>query len=74
MWATTDARCLEMMRRAQAEGLLDPATDLQWMRQVYYALIGEALLRSDVTSEEPETLATLVVNTLLHGGGPRPGR
>ena len=31
--------------RAQREGLLAPEADLEWARQVYYALLGEALDR-----------------------------
>jgi AcrR family transcriptional regulator len=73
LWARTDQRCLDMLRRAQDEGLLDPSTNLHWTRQVYYALVGEALHRSDLNGPEndPDALATLVVTTLLHGGGPR---
>lgn len=56
--AATDAHCLEMMRCAQAEGLLDRATDLSRTRQVY-----------DATSEDADTLATLILDSIVHGGG-----
>jgi hypothetical protein len=58
-------------RRAREDGLLAPSTKLFWMRQVYCALVGEALLRSNTDTgsgdADPDSLATLVVNTLLHG-------
>jgi AcrR family transcriptional regulator len=75
LWAEIDARTLELLSRAQREGLLAPATDLDWMRQVYYALLSEALNRpgteEDSAAQDPDALATLVIDTLLHGGGPR---
>jgi AcrR family transcriptional regulator len=54
---------------AQREGLLDPDADLEWTRQVYYALLSEALNRPG-TDDDPDALATLVIDTLLHGAGP----
>jgi AcrR family transcriptional regulator len=75
LWAEIDARTVELLSRAQREGLLAPATDLDWMRQVYYALLTEALNRpgteDDSAAQDPDALATLVIDTLLHGGGPR---
>jgi AcrR family transcriptional regulator len=74
LWAEIDARTVELLSRAQREGLLAPATDLDWMRQVYYALLTEALNRpaeEDSAAQDPDALATLVIDTLLHGGGPR---
>jgi AcrR family transcriptional regulator len=75
LWAEIYARTGELLSRAQREGLLAPTTDLDWMRQVYYALLTEALNRpgteEDSTAQDPDALATLVIDTLLHGGGPR---
>lgn len=48
---------------AQREGLLAPGTDLDWMRQVYYALLTEATNRAgterDSAAHDPDALATL---------------
>jgi AcrR family transcriptional regulator len=75
LWADIDAHTVELLARAQREGLLAPATDLDWMRQVYYALLSEALNRpgteQDSAAQDPDALAALVIDTLLHGGGPR---
>ncbi|MFI7129831.1 TetR/AcrR family transcriptional regulator [Nonomuraea sp. NPDC050153] len=46
--------------------LLDPGADLVWARQVYLALLGEAAHGSPPGSD-PDTLATRVIDTLLHG-------
>jgi AcrR family transcriptional regulator len=74
IWADINARTLELLRRAQREGLLDPAADLQWTRQVYYALLSEALnspgADQDPDAQDPDALATLIIDTLLHGAGP----
>jgi AcrR family transcriptional regulator len=75
LWADIDANTVELLARAQREGLLAQATDLAWMRQVYYALLTEALNRpgteQDSAAHDPDVLAALVIDTLLHGGGPR---
>lgn len=65
-----DDRCLLLLRRARDEGLLDASTDLDWTRRVFYALIGEAVHGPD-SGLEPDALAQRVVDTLLHGAGPR---
>ena len=74
IWADINARTLNLLTRAQREGLLAQATDLEWTRQVYYALLSEALNRpgteQDPAAQDPDALATLVIDTLLHGGGP----
>ena len=74
LWAGIDSHTVELLARAQREGLLAPATDLGWMRQVYYALLSEALNRPeperDSAEQDADALATLVIDTLLHGGGP----
>lgn len=69
LWDDINARTLELLSRAQREGLLDPDADLEWTRQVYYALLSEALNRPG-TDDDPDALATLVIDTLLHGAGP----
>jgi hypothetical protein len=75
LWADIDANTVELLARAQREGPLAQATDLAWMRQVYYALLTEALNRpgteQDSAAHDPDVLAALVIDTLLHGGGPR---
>ncbi|WP_327716938.1 hypothetical protein OG381_16970 [Streptomyces sp. NBC_00490] len=62
------------VHRVQADpatkGLLAPDADLEWTRQVYYALLGEALNRPGA-DQDPDAQATLVIDTLLHGAGPR---
>jgi AcrR family transcriptional regulator len=74
LWADIDAHTVELLARAQREGLLADSTDLEWMRQVYYALLSEALNRpgadQDSAAQDPDALAALVIDTLLHGGGP----
>lgn len=70
IWAVIEARTLELLHRAQREGLIDPAADLKWTRQVYYVLLSEALKRSGA-DPDPDALAALVIDTLMHGAGPR---
>ncbi|MEU0212837.1 hypothetical protein [Streptomyces canus] len=42
---------------------------------MYYALLGEAINRPDAqqdpAAQDPDALATLVIDTLLQGAGPR---
>ncbi|MFC4507730.1 MULTISPECIES: TetR/AcrR family transcriptional regulator [Streptomyces] len=74
VWSELNVRCLEFLARAQREGLLAPDADLEWTRRVYYALVGEALHGSGADQDDPQdpdVLATLVVDTLLRGAGPR---
>jgi AcrR family transcriptional regulator len=75
LWAEIDAHTVKLLTRAQGEGLLAPDADLQWTRQVYYALLSEALDRpgadQDPAAQDPDALAALVIDTLLHGAGPR---
>ncbi|MFJ6728448.1 MULTISPECIES: TetR/AcrR family transcriptional regulator [unclassified Streptomyces] len=75
LWVEIDARSLAMLKRAQGEGLLAADADLDWARQVYYALVGQALDRAEADGDEadrdPDVLSTLVIDTLLHGAGPR---
>ncbi|MFD9355721.1 TetR/AcrR family transcriptional regulator [Streptomyces sp. NPDC060031] len=74
-------RCTELLRRIQAEGVIAPDADLEWVRRVFYALISEALHGGDDATDgarapgadpDPDALATRIVDTLLHGVGPRP--
>src|SRR4051812_5733115 len=69
LWAEIDGHTVDLMVRARREGLLGPDADLDWARQVYYALLSEAIDRPD--TQDPDELATLVIDTLLHGAGPR---
>ncbi|MGW0561475.1 TetR/AcrR family transcriptional regulator [Streptomyces sp. NPDC003016] len=75
LWADINTRTLDILARAQHEGLLAPTADLEWTRQVYYALLSEALNRpgaeQDPAAQDPDALATLVIDTLLHGAGPQ---
>jgi len=74
LWAEIDEYTVELLARAQREGLLAPDADMNWLRQVYYALLTEALNRpgtdEDSAAQDPDALAALVIDTLLHGGGP----
>jgi AcrR family transcriptional regulator len=62
--------CIAALRRAQADGLIDEAADLDWVRRVYYALIGESL-HGNGDGADPDALAARIIDTLLHGAGPR---
>ncbi|MFB9711055.1 TetR/AcrR family transcriptional regulator [Streptosporangium sandarakinum] len=63
-------RCIAVLKRAQADKLIDEAADLDWVRQVYYALIRESL-HGDADGADPDALAARIIDTLLHGAGPR---
>ncbi|MFI1702616.1 MAG: TetR/AcrR family transcriptional regulator [Streptomyces sp.] len=75
LWAEIDAHTVKLLTRAQGEGILAPDADLEWTRQVYYALLNEALNRpgadQDPAAQDPDAQAALVIDTLLHGAGPR---
>lgn len=58
-------RCMGLLRRARETGLIREDVDLEWARQVYYALIHEAAQ----SQGDPDALATRVVDTLLRGVG-----
>ncbi|WP_327355931.1 TetR/AcrR family transcriptional regulator [Streptomyces sp. NBC_01304] len=84
-WDEVAADCLELLARAREGGLLAADADLDWVRRVYYALIGEALHETPGAKEDskdgakddakdPDALATRVLDTLLYGAGPRPGK
>jgi len=75
IWAEINEGCLELLSRAQRDGLIDASTDLHWTRQVYYALLREAIAGPGARGDgEPDyvALATLVVDTLLNGAGRKP--
>ncbi|WP_345574375.1 helix-turn-helix domain-containing protein [Streptomyces prasinosporus] len=65
-----DRRCIAVLKQAQDDKLIDEAADLDWVRRVYYALIGESL-HGNADGADPDTLATRIIDTLLHGAGPR---
>ena len=72
LWQEIDSHTIALLDRAQREALLAPDADLDWTRQVYYALLSEALDRPGADQDQdPDALATLVIDTLLHGAGPR---
>jgi AcrR family transcriptional regulator len=74
IWAEINARTFGLLVRAQREGVIAPDADLEWTLQVYYALLSEALNRPTVGEApgdpDPDALATIVIDTLLHGAGP----
>ncbi|MFD6177741.1 MULTISPECIES: TetR/AcrR family transcriptional regulator [unclassified Isoptericola] len=65
-----DRRCVAVLERARADGVVDSGADLDWVRRVYYALIGESL-REVAAGADPDALAARIVDTLLRGAGPR---
>jgi AcrR family transcriptional regulator len=65
--ARVQEQCEEMFRKARSVGLLRPDVDLGWARRVYYALIHEAARGQG--DDDPDALATLLVDTLLRGVG-----
>jgi AcrR family transcriptional regulator len=75
LWDDINNRSLQLLERAQRERLIDPTTDLRWARQVYYALMSEAVQMTGADHEpdrqDLDGLATLVIDTLLRGVGPR---
>jgi AcrR family transcriptional regulator len=70
-------RCVELLDRARDQGVLAADADLDWTRRVFYALIGEAIHGHTFgdggdAEADPDALAGRIVDTLLHGVGPRP--
>ncbi|MFI7009273.1 TetR/AcrR family transcriptional regulator [Streptomyces sp. NPDC050145] len=65
-----DRSCVALLERARAERLIDEAADLEWVRRVYYALIGESL-HNEPEGADPDALAARIIDTLLRGAGPR---
>ncbi|NQX18310.1 TetR/AcrR family transcriptional regulator [Rathayibacter sp. VKM Ac-2857] len=72
IWADINERTLELLTRARDEGLIEPSVDLAWTRQVYYALLAQAIEKTDRSLGEQDhvALASLVVETLLRGANP----
>ncbi|GGZ16720.1 TetR/AcrR family transcriptional regulator [Streptomyces nitrosporeus] len=65
-------RCTTVLERAREAGLIDEAADLDWVRRVYYALLGECLHGDPGDAEtDADTLAARIIDTLLRGAGPR---
>ena len=75
IWDRINAGCMDLLTRARREGLLHPDADLEWTRQVYYALLSQAVQRfpeaEDPDANAIDALATLVIDTLLYGAGRR---
>lgn len=70
IWDEINAGSLVLFRRVQEAGLIAATADLRWVRQVYYALMKEAIATSGPAEETDHVaLASLVVDTLLHGAG-----
>ncbi|GAA1382265.1 TetR/AcrR family transcriptional regulator [Kitasatospora putterlickiae] len=73
-------RCLELLARIREQGVIAADADLEWVRRVYYALIGEVTHGTAATAgavaadADPDVLAARIVDTLLHGVGPRTTR
>ncbi|WP_081952372.1 TetR/AcrR family transcriptional regulator [Kitasatospora phosalacinea] len=71
--ADVRSTCERLFARARDAGVLRADVDIPWTRGVYYALIHQAAQRKD--EQDPDALATLVVDTLLRGAGtPHPDR
>lgn len=51
-------------------GIFAPDVDLAWLARVYIALISESV-HGQEKAGDPDVLATRVLDTLLHGFGPR---
>ncbi|MFE2109083.1 TetR/AcrR family transcriptional regulator [Kitasatospora sp. NPDC059463] len=74
-------RCLGLLARIRDEGVIAADADLEWVRRVFYALIGEVMHGgphgthgAPADGADPEALAARIVDTLLHGVGPRTTR
>ncbi|GAA1604401.1 MULTISPECIES: TetR/AcrR family transcriptional regulator [Kribbella] len=63
------ASCDRLFARLQQAGVLRDDVDLVWVRRVYYALLHEVAQGGDAEKTDIDTLATRVVDTLLHGAG-----
>ncbi|WP_205800907.1 TetR/AcrR family transcriptional regulator [Micromonospora thermarum] len=64
------AACDLVLQRAQQTGLIHPDADLAWARRVYLALINETMHGTPPPHGDSDTLATRILDTLLHGIGP----
>jgi len=62
------ARCADLLRRARDAGLLHADVDLHWAFRAFHALVDEVTHGGDA-DVNPDTLATTIVHTLLHGIG-----
>lgn len=58
------------LARARDAGIFAEDTDLEWLRRVYIALISESV-HGQEEAGDPDVLATRVLDTLVHGFGPR---
>ncbi|MFY1593164.1 hypothetical protein [Micromonospora sp. WMMD737] len=66
-----DRHRITVLKRAQDNKLIDEAADLDRVRRVYYAPLGESL-RSNADDAGPDALAAPIIGALLQGAGPRP--
>lgn len=64
------ASCDRLFERAREAGVLRADVEPTWARRVYYALIHEVMTGGGGDADD---LATLIVDTLLQGVGPKPG-
>lgn len=60
------ATCDAVLKRAQDTGIIRPDADLAWARRVYLALLTETIHAAQ-PHDDPDTLASRLVDTLLHG-------
>ncbi|MBD7956851.1 AsnC family protein [Microbacterium sp. Sa4CUA7] len=73
IWDEINAGTLTLLQRVQDAGYIAPDASLTWVRQVYYALMREAIDACPPAAEiDAVALATLVIDTLLHGVGGAP--
>ncbi|NUR98278.1 MAG: TetR/AcrR family transcriptional regulator [Kribbellaceae bacterium] len=63
------ASCDRLFARLQQAGVIRPDVDVIWARRVYYALLHEVAQSGDPDKTGTDTLATQLVDTLLHGVG-----
>ena len=65
------AACDTLLMRAQQAGIIEPQADLDWLRQVYLALLEKAAQHMLSDSGDPDAVAARVIDTLLYGAAGR---
>ena len=68
-WAVAEERCLAVLKRAQALGVLSASVPDWWLRQSFYALIYTAAESVQAGRLAPHDAPGLVLSTYLHGIG-----